>query len=151
MILLRLATRSVTLNARTSMLFQSNLNTLAKTQTHSYASKPDDPVKFSTSKAKSHNPMDTFIPAKQRAKSPYQIFIVLGSLGVLLTYFFAIRESNSLDMVFDRPLEEHVPNIKEMTLRNQIQKYETMGLDTRKLKLALEEEENKKKDRFNKL
>ena len=113
-----------------------------------YAEDKTSPVKFSTSKAKSHNPMDTFISSKQRQQSPWQPIMVIGSLAVLFVYVAFVREENSLDRKFDRPLDETIPNIKEMTLRNQIAKYESMGLDTRELKKALEKERER---RFSKL
>ncbi len=111
-----------------------------------YSTEREIPVKFSTSKAKSHNPMDTFIPPKQRGKSEMASFIGLGSLLTAL-FYLAIREENSLDRIFEKTLEQNVPNIKEMTLRNEIQKYEEMGLDTRKLKLALKEETESQKNK----
>lgn len=106
------------------------------------------PVKFSTSQARAHNPMDTFISSKQRQQSPLQPIMVMGSLAVLFIYMAFFREANSLDKMFERPLDEIVPNVKEMTLKNQIQKYQSMGLDTRELQAALDKEKDK---RFGKL
>ena len=61
--------------------------------------------------------------------------------------YAAFREENSLDRIFEKSLEQTVPNVKEMTLRNEIKKYEDIGLDTRKLRLALNEEIESKKIR----
>lgn len=119
------------------------------TSRRSYVKEPSQsPVKFSTSQARSHNPMDTFISSKQRQQSPLQPIMVMGSLAVLFIYMAFFREENSLDKMFERPLDEIVPNVKEMTLRNQIQKYQSMGLDTRELQAALDKEKDK---RFGKL
>lgn len=100
----------------------------------------DQPVKFSTSKAKSWDPIDTFISSKARTQPTSQPFIVIGSLLIFFVYFSFIREANELDEIFERPLEATIPNVKEMSLRHQISQYEQMGLDTRSLKEALERE-----------
>lgn len=62
-----------------------------------------------------------------------------------MVYFLLLREENELDEYISRPLEQAVPNIKVMTLKHQIAQYESMGLDSRELKLALEREIKKSK------
>jgi len=66
---------------------------------------------------------------------------------MVVMVYAAFREENSLDRIFEKSLEQTVPNVKEMTLRNEIKKYEDIGLDTRKLRLALNEEIESKKIR----
>jgi hypothetical protein len=107
----------------------------------------DEPVKFSTSKAKAWDPIDTFISSKARKQPTSQPFIVIGSILIFLLYFTFIREQNELDEIFDRPLEATIPNVKEMTLKYQIAQYEQMGLDTTNLKQALEKEIKSKKNK----
>ncbi len=140
---LRLATTPV---SRTLTHFKVNTIRCFAASAADKSTERDTPVKFSTSKAKSHNPMDTFIAPNQRGKSQVNIFIVLGSFMVVMVYA-AFREENSLDRIFEKSLEQTVPNVKEMTLRNEIKKYEDIGLDTRKLRLALNEEIESKKIR----
>ena len=64
----------------------------------------------------------------------------MSSILVLLIYFVFLREENELDQIFTRTLDESVPNVKEMTLRRQIIRFENLGLDTSSLKKSLEEE-----------
>lgn len=130
---LRLASKTVDIYAK-----QCGISTSSQLY-----NKPREPVKFSTSKAKSHNPMDTFIPSKSRARSPMQPFIVIGSFLVFFTYFALIREENSFDTKFEKSLDQSVPNIKELTIQHQIDQYEKMGLNTSELKKALKVEKLK--------
>ena len=58
----------------------------------------------------------------------------------MLIYFIFIREENELDQVFTQTLDASVPNVKEMTLRHQIARFERLGLDTSELKRSLQEE-----------
>ena len=116
----------------------------AETKTNSTR---DEPVKFSTSKAKIWDPVDTFISARARKQPISQPFIVIGSILVFLLYFTYIREPNEMDEIFDRPLESTIPNVKEMTLKYQIAQYEQMGLDTTNLKQVLEKEIKSKKNK----
>jgi hypothetical protein len=116
----------------------------AETKTNSTR---DKPVKFSTSKAKAWDPVDTFISARARKQPISQPFIVIGSILMFLLYFTYIREPNEMDEIFDRPLEATIPNVKEMTLKYQIAQYEQMGLDTTSLKQALEREIKNKKNK----
>lgn len=109
----------------------------ASEQRASTTGKRDDPVKFSTSEAKKWDAMDTFVPEKGRRVPPSQPIIIVLSVTVFLIYFLLLREENELDRKLLRPLEESVPNIKEFTLRKQIQQYENMGLDSSELKQAL--------------
>ena len=107
----------------------------------------DQPVKFSTSKAKSWDSIDTFLSAKVRKRPKSQPFIIAISTFVFIIYFGFLRKENEIDEYISRPLEDLVPNVKEMTLRHQIHQYETMGLDTRSLKDALAKEVEKKKQK----
>ena len=109
------------------------------------ASAKDAPVKFSSSNAKKWDSMDTFYPERARRQPMSQPFIVIGSVVVFLIYFCVLREPNEIDEMLERPLEQNVPNVKEMTLRHQILQYEQMGLDTRALKEALKKELEAKK------
>jgi len=111
------------------------------------ASLRDQPVKFSTSKAKTWDSIDTFLSAKVRKRPKSQPFIVAISTLVFIIYFGFLRKENELDEYISRPLEELVPNVKEMTIRHQIHQYESMGLDTRSLKEALTKELEKKKQK----
>lgn len=104
----------------------------------------DKPVKFSTSKAKSWDSINTFSNQRNRQQPKLQPLIVIGSLMIFLIYFGLLREENELDAMISRPLEESVPNIKEFTLRKQISQYDNMGLDANELKQALAEELKKK-------
>jgi hypothetical protein len=113
------------------------------------ASKADDAVKFSTSKAASYNPTSTFFDTSKRLEEPfYQPLIVCFFLFVFLVYFLLLREENELDELLSKPIEDTVPDIKEMTLVASITHYEKMGLDTRELKEALKIELEKKKKRI---
>ena len=110
---------------------------LVNIRTHASKSDHDEPVKFSTSKAKTWDSMDTFIPKGSRDVPRYQPFIVVFFLSVLMVYFVFLREENEIDEIMSRPLEDVVPNVKEQTLIASIRHYEKMGLDTRELKEAL--------------
>lgn len=105
----------------------------------------EEPVKYSTSKAKQWDSIDTFVSKQTRAQPASQPFIVVFSTLIFLLYFGLLREENDLDRRISQPLEETIPNIKEMTLRHQILQYEQMGLDTRNLKEALAKELGNKK------
>lgn len=100
----------------------------------------DEPVKYSTSKAKTWDSIDSFTSKTSRTQPTSQPFIVALSTLIFLLYFILIREENALDRKVSKPLEDNVPNIKEMTLKHQILKYEQMGLDTRELREALRKE-----------
>ena len=102
----------------------------------------DQPVQFSTSKAKAHDPVNTFV--RNNNKPASQFFIIIGSILVLFVYAI-FREENELDSMFDRPLEDTIPNIREMTLRYQIEDYKKMGLDTTELQQALKKELERQK------
>ena len=104
----------------------------------------DEPVKFSTSDAKKWDSMNTFVPEKGRRTPPTQPIIVILSVSVFLVYFLLLREENELDEALMRPLEDSVPNIKEFTLKKQIEQYDSMGLDSAKLKQALSGEIKKR-------
>lgn len=110
------------------------------------AQDPNSPVKFSTSDAKKWDSMNTFAPEKGRRVPAAQPFIIVACLSIFLVYFIFIREENELDRKLMRPLEETVPNIKEFTLRKQIEEYERLGLDSRELKHALASEIKRKKN-----
>ena len=99
-----------------------------------------EPVKFSTSNAKKWDSMDTFYSEKARNTPFSQPLFVIGSFATLFIYFAFLREENELDEIFERPLENTVPNIKEMTIRHQILQYEQLKLDTTSLKEALNKE-----------
>lgn len=105
----------------------------------------DEPVKYSTSKAKTWDSIDSFTSKTSRTQPTSQPFIVALSTLIFLAYFILVREENALDKKVSKPLEENVPNIKEMTLKHQILKYEQMGLDTRELREALKKELMNKK------
>ena len=62
------------------------------------------------------------------------------SISALLIYFIFVREENELDEIFTKTLDQSVPNVKEMTLRHQIARFENLGLDTISLKESLGEE-----------
>ena len=102
----------------------------------------DQPVQFSTSKAKAHDPVKTFVHNNNKPAS--QFFIIIGSILVLFVYSI-FREENELDNMFNRPLEDTIPNIREMTLRYQIEDYKKMGLDTTELQHALKKELERQK------
>lgn len=105
----------------------------------------DEPVKYSTSKAKTWDSINSFTSVTSRTQPTSQPFIVAISTFIFLAYFILIREENDLDKKVSKPLEENVPNIKEMTLKHQILQYEQMGLDTRELREALKKELELKK------
>ena len=96
-----------------------------------------EPVKFSTSNAKSWDSINTFIPESVRGRPKSEPLFIIGSLFVFTLYFLFLREPNEIDAKLSMPLEELVPNIRELTLKNQIKQYESMGLDTGELKRAL--------------
>ncbi|RNA27006.1 hypothetical protein BpHYR1_047356 [Brachionus plicatilis] len=105
----------------------------------------DEPVKYSTSKAKTWDSINSFTSKTTRTQPTSQPFIVALSTFIFLAYFILIREENALDKKVSRPLEESVPDIKEMTLKHQILQYEQMGLNTRELREALRKEIELKK------
>ena len=100
----------------------------------------NEPVKFSTSNAKSWDPINTFIPENVRGRPKSEPLFIIGSLFVFAFYFMFFREPNEIDERLSMPLEDMVPNIREVTLRNQIKQYEGMGLDTGELRRALDRE-----------
>ena len=100
----------------------------------------NEPVKFSTSNAKTWDPINTFIPENVRGRPKSEPLFVIGSIFMFAMYFMFLREPNEIDEKLAAPLEDMVPNIRELTLRNQIKQYESMGLDTNELKRALERE-----------
>jgi hypothetical protein len=128
------------LNYANKLVFSKRCLTTAKPRNDTI----DEPAKFSTSKAKSWDPVDTFIHKNTRSMPKIQPFVVVFSAITMLVYFVFIREENEIDTILSRTLEESVPNVKEMTLRTQIAKYENLGLDTRELKQALAKELEKK-------
>lgn len=107
--------------------------------------KLDEPIKYSTSKAKTWDPINSFMSKQTRTQPASQPFIVVLCTMIFFIYFALIREENEIDVMLRKPLEETIPNIKEMTLRHQILQYEQMGLDTRSLKAALTKELELKK------
>ncbi|CAF0778242.1 unnamed protein product [Brachionus calyciflorus] len=107
----------------------------------------DEPIKYSTSKAKTWDSIDSFMSKTARTTPKSQPIIVSLSVLAFLLYFILIREENELDKKVSRPLEESVPNIKEMTLKHQILQYEQMGLNTRELREALKKELELKKQK----
>ena len=76
----------------------------------------DEPIKYSTSKAKIYDPIDTFSNKSGRTKPKSEPFIIMLSTMTLFVYFTFLREENELDELLSRPLEDSVPNIKIMSL-----------------------------------
>jgi len=99
----------------------------------------DVPEKFSTSKAKSWDSINTFMENRGKDIPEFQIVIILIQFTIMLVYFF-FRESNGIDEIIDQPLFLTVPNIKKNTLQAEIDYYERLGLDTTALRKALENE-----------
>lgn len=136
-------------NSLQRLNYINNLNKLVFSKRYLVTAKEknetfDEPVKFSSSKAKSWDPVDTFINKNTRAMPTIQPFLVALCTMSLFVYFAFIREPNEIDDKLSRSLEESVPNVKEMTIRRQIIQYEKIGLDTRELKQALSKELEKK-------
>jgi hypothetical protein len=109
------------------------------------AKRLEQPVKFSTSKAKSWDPLNTFADESIKDKSLLEIILFPTFILIFLVYFTMIREPNDIDEIFSQPLEKTIPNIKEMTLRNKIAEYEALGLNTASLKESLKKELELKK------
>lgn len=105
---------------------------------------------FLKGKAKKWDSINTFIDPKTREQPSIQPLIVISSVLIFLGYFIFLREENELDQIFTQTLDESVPNVKEMTLRRQIIRFENLGLDTSDLKKSLEEELKNKTNKANK-
>jgi hypothetical protein len=130
---------------KSNNIFMIN-QTLKEASPRLYATKAntDEPIRFSTSQAKTWDSVNTFITANKDDQPRLQPFIVVLSTLVLFIYFAILREPNEIDDVLSKPLDQLVPNIKEQTLRQSIRHYEKMGLDTKELRAALAEEVAKK-------
>lgn len=80
----------------------------------------DEPVKYSTSKAKTYDSINTFSNRSGRTKPKSEPFIIILSTMIFFIYFALIREENEIDEIFSRSLEDSVPNIRVMSLKQQI-------------------------------
>lgn len=78
----------------------------------------DKPVKFSTSKASEHRPLDTFVVRK--VPPPwYQPYCILFSISAFLLYFCVFREENDWDEEMGKSIFERIPGLKEHTEKAQ--------------------------------
>lgn len=120
------------------------INAVKREASSSTAAK-EEPVKFSTSKAKTWDSVDSFVARGGGNEHPRLQPIIVGiSTVVMFIYFTLLREPNEIDEMLSRPLDDVVPNVREQTLRAAIINYERMGLETKELKEALKQELEKK-------
>jgi len=88
----------------------------------------DEPVKYSTSSARSHSAYETFLI--RRSAPWYQTYIVLGSTIAFLVYFLALREENDLDEEIGKSLFDRIPGLEEKDLVAKISNAKSMGMDS---------------------
>lgn len=88
----------------------------------------DEPVKYSTSSARSHSAYETFLI--KRNAPWYQSYIVLASTSAFLLYFFVLREENDLDEEIGKSLFERIPGLEEKDLVAKISLAKSMGIDS---------------------
>ena len=100
----------------------------------------DEPIKYSSSKAKNYDSYDTFVSSKVRNFPKSQPLIIMTSVIVFLIYFLVLREENDLDELIYSPLDENLKIPHPMVLESKVKEYEAYGLDTSKLKKILKDE-----------
>jgi hypothetical protein len=106
---------------RFNLFTSKNISTsTVKWNDESTVNNRDQPVKYSTSKAKTYDSINTFSNRSGRTKPKSEPFIIIFSTMIFFIYFALIREENEMDEIFSRSLEDSVPNIRIMSLRQQI-------------------------------
>lgn len=101
----------------------------------------DEPIKYSTSSARSHSSYDTFFI--ERGAPWYQMYLVLGSTSAFLIYFLALREENDLDEEIGKSLFERISGLEEQDLKAKISNAKAMGLDSKVYEKRLMEIQSK--------
>ena len=78
----------------------------------------NEPVKYSTSQASKHRPLDTFL-VKKKPPPWYQPFSILFSVYGFLLYFCVLREENDWDDELGKSIFERIPGLLEQTEKAQ--------------------------------
>lgn len=97
----------------------------------------DEPVKFSTSSARSHSAYETFLI--KRNAPWYQSYVVLGCTSAFLLYFLVLREENDLDEEIGKSLFERIPGLEEKDLLAKISNAKSLGMDSKPFEKRLKE------------
>ena len=98
----------------------------------------DRPLPFSSSKAKTWDPVGSFQPPK-RDRPWYEPICVLVALGAFLLHFLVLREENDWDEAVASPLYDRVPGLEAAQLKQNIDYYERLGKDTTAFRERLQE------------
>lgn len=99
---------------------------------------PDEPIKYSASKAYDYRAFESFDPPK-RDWPWYQSPIIIISISVLLLYFCVLREENDLDAEISKGLYERIPGLEERDLNTVIEYDKKLGKDVTALEARLKE------------
>ena len=93
----------------------------------------DEPINYSTSKAKLYDSVSTFIPGKKKRllwEAPiHQASVIWCSIIGLMVYFAFYRETNEWDENFEKQFYQGFPELEEIDLKRKIKRKQSRGED----------------------
>lgn len=100
----------------------------------------DKPFKFSTSRAATWKPRDSYGSHESEDKMPwYQTYVVVASVSAFLLYFCVLREENEADENLKKTLYDYIEGMEEKQLEMSLEHNIQMGKDTSAIIARLKE------------
>ena len=79
----------------------------------------DQPIKYSSSKAREYSSFDTFAPEEKTYPWHQTVSITL-SMSVFMLYFFVLREENDWDEELKKSIYERVPGLEKKDMKRGV-------------------------------
>lgn len=115
-------------------------------RTHRFATKADEPIKFSSSKAKIWRAEFSRKGIPNEDESAwFQPIVVTSSVAIFLVYFCILREENDIDEQIGKSLYERIDGLEEVHLRTLLEYNLNQGKDTTEITSRLKEIQEEKK------